>query len=408
MVAAPDGRVRVVDRRAIRGSRPPAPATCCPASSARCSLPGSAPLDAAAAGAWIHGAAGASPAGGGLGRRRPARVDPGGARPARLAATTGERCRAGRWAWAEVDLDAVAHNVGVLRARSRPRGVWAVVKADGYGHGAVDVARAALLPAPTACAWRSTSEGVGAAPGRHRRPRSWCSASSRPTTPRRWSSTTSSPTVYDGAGIDALAARRRRTRRDPVGVHLKIDTGMHRVGALAARRRRPVPVDRGAPDAAPRPAVHPSRRWPTSCPTRRHHGQLARFDDGSLRPSRGPARPRRQLGRGARAPRGSLRRSCAPASRCTASRPGPASTTLAVASDPRCRSGLGSRYVKRLRAGDRLSYGLRHELRATPTSRRSRSGTPTASARNLSGLGGAGADRRHGDARSSAPSRWTS
>ncbi|MGO3325956.1 alanine racemase [Gordonia sp. (in: high G+C Gram-positive bacteria)] len=44
---------------------------------------------------------------------------------------------------ATVDLDAIAHNVGVLRERSGA-GVIAVVKADGYGHGALPVARAAL------------------------------------------------------------------------------------------------------------------------------------------------------------------------------------------------------------------------------------------------------------------------
>ena len=45
--------------------------------------------------------------------------------------------------WAEVDLDAVAHNVGVLVERAAPAEVCAVVKADGYGHGAVRAARAA-------------------------------------------------------------------------------------------------------------------------------------------------------------------------------------------------------------------------------------------------------------------------
>ena len=44
---------------------------------------------------------------------------------------------------ATVDLAAIAHNVGVLRERSATE-VMAVVKADGYGHGAVPVARAAL------------------------------------------------------------------------------------------------------------------------------------------------------------------------------------------------------------------------------------------------------------------------
>ena len=50
-----------------------------------------------------------------------------------------------RWAWVEIDLSAIRHNVGVMRA-CLAEGVkfLAVVKADGYGHGAVPVARAAL------------------------------------------------------------------------------------------------------------------------------------------------------------------------------------------------------------------------------------------------------------------------
>lgn len=45
---------------------------------------------------------------------------------------------------AVIDLDAVAHNVRVLREHAGPAQVMAVVKADGYGHGATEVARAAL------------------------------------------------------------------------------------------------------------------------------------------------------------------------------------------------------------------------------------------------------------------------
>lgn len=45
---------------------------------------------------------------------------------------------------AVVDLDAIAHNVAVLREHAGSAAVMAVVKADGYGHGAAEVARAAL------------------------------------------------------------------------------------------------------------------------------------------------------------------------------------------------------------------------------------------------------------------------
>ncbi|WP_459547964.1 alanine racemase [Nocardia sp. X0981] len=43
-----------------------------------------------------------------------------------------------------VDLDAIAHNVRVLRAYAGDAAVMTVVKADAYNHGAVEVARAAL------------------------------------------------------------------------------------------------------------------------------------------------------------------------------------------------------------------------------------------------------------------------
>ena len=70
-----------------------------------------------------------------------------------------------RRTWAEIDLDALAHNYTALRAHVGPNVKFlGVVKADGYGHGAVQCARAG----------RGLSGGVqhrrghGAAPQRHR------------------------------------------------------------------------------------------------------------------------------------------------------------------------------------------------------------------------------------------------
>jgi alanine racemase len=45
---------------------------------------------------------------------------------------------------AVVDLGAIAHNIGILREHAGSAQVMAVVKADGYGHGATAVGRAAL------------------------------------------------------------------------------------------------------------------------------------------------------------------------------------------------------------------------------------------------------------------------
>ena len=47
--------------------------------------------------------------------------------------------------WAEIDLAAYRHNIAELRRATRPDAKFmAVVKANGYGHGAVEVSQAAL------------------------------------------------------------------------------------------------------------------------------------------------------------------------------------------------------------------------------------------------------------------------
>ena len=46
--------------------------------------------------------------------------------------------------WAEIDLAAIAHNVRLLADRAAPARLYAIVKANAYGHGAVPVASAAL------------------------------------------------------------------------------------------------------------------------------------------------------------------------------------------------------------------------------------------------------------------------
>ena len=53
-----------------------------------------------------------------------------------------EQSRSGRPTWAEIDLDALAHNLRVIRRQvGRETKVLAAVKANAYGHGAVDCAR---------------------------------------------------------------------------------------------------------------------------------------------------------------------------------------------------------------------------------------------------------------------------
>jgi len=132
---------------------------------------------------------------------------------------------AARWAWAEIDVDAVGHNVAVLRRTVAPADVWAVVKADGYGHGAVAVAEAALAAGAAGLCVALTAEGVALRAAGITAPILVLSEQP-PEHATALAANDLVPTVTTAAGIDALAA----VHRAGLPVHLKLDTGMHRVG----------------------------------------------------------------------------------------------------------------------------------------------------------------------------------
>src|SRR5436305_14925959 len=59
-----------------------------------------------------------------------------------------------------IDLGAIRRNVKPLREAVAPADVWAVVKANGYGHGAVDAGAAALGAGATALCVATVAEGL--------------------------------------------------------------------------------------------------------------------------------------------------------------------------------------------------------------------------------------------------------
>jgi alanine racemase len=130
-----------------------------------------------------------------------------------------------RWAWSEIDLDAIAHNVRVLRERVAPSALWVVVKADGYGHGASDVARTAIGAGAEGLCVALVEEGIELRRAGIDAPILILSEQP-PESAARIIEHRLTPTVYRLAFLDALTAER------PAGlpVHLKIDTGMQRVG----------------------------------------------------------------------------------------------------------------------------------------------------------------------------------
>src|SRR5215207_3719288 len=68
--------------------------------------------------------------------------------------------RAANRTWAEVDLGAVRHNVKTLKRRTKDSRLMAVVKADAYGHGAVEVARACIEAGADSLAVVTVEEGA--------------------------------------------------------------------------------------------------------------------------------------------------------------------------------------------------------------------------------------------------------
>jgi alanine racemase len=135
-----------------------------------------------------------------------------------------------RPAWAEIDLGAIRHNAAVLAEVAAPARLCAVVKAGGYGHGAAAVARAALEGRASWLAVALVEEGLELRAAGVTAPILLLSQPIPAAMPEVVAASLT-PTVYTEAGLEALrqAARAASARGFPV--HVKVDTGMHRVGA---------------------------------------------------------------------------------------------------------------------------------------------------------------------------------
>lgn len=135
-------------------------------------------------------------------------------------AATGPRAR--------IDLGALVHNLGVARRFAPGSRVWAVIKADAYGHGMVAVARAlqgadglAVARVGEAIVLREAGidqpllvlEGAGS--------RAEMLAAARHGLQLAVHREGQIPWVEDCAGLDVRA---------PLGLWVKVDTGMHRLG----------------------------------------------------------------------------------------------------------------------------------------------------------------------------------
>jgi alanine racemase len=127
--------------------------------------------------------------------------------------------------YAEVDLGAIRNNVAALASLIAPSELCAVVKADAYGHGDAPVAEAALDGGANLLAVALVEEGVRLREAGIEAPILVLSEPDAASMAEiaKWALT---PTVYSISCIEALASVAAG-----IGVHVKLDTGMHRVGA---------------------------------------------------------------------------------------------------------------------------------------------------------------------------------
>lgn len=131
---------------------------------------------------------------------------------------------------AEVNLEALRFNLRVVKRHAKGAKIWAVLKADGYGHGAPAVARTLERAGADGFCVALLEEGVELREAGITAPilvmGGYYGASHEEVLARRLV-----PVVYDLGQVEGFARLvKAGTVAGPVEVHLKVDTGMARLG----------------------------------------------------------------------------------------------------------------------------------------------------------------------------------
>jgi alanine racemase len=143
--------------------------------------------------------------------------------------------------WAEIDLGAIAHNVRALKhLLAPPCRLLAAVKANGYGHGAVRVAQTALANGATFLGVARVDEGIELRRAGITDPILVFGY----TPPARAEDLLQfglTQTVYDPSTAEAFSARALASGRR-LTIHIKLDTGMGRLGIVSQGGGSTLPV----------------------------------------------------------------------------------------------------------------------------------------------------------------------
>jgi alanine racemase len=130
---------------------------------------------------------------------------------------------------AEIDLDALLANYRTLKSLANGAQTLAVVKADAYGHGAVEVTRALVAAgcADFAVATLGEAHRLRAAGIRER---VYVMGGFFPEQAEQIVALELTPFVIDRSGIASIGAAVRELGRSRFPIHLKLDTGASRLG----------------------------------------------------------------------------------------------------------------------------------------------------------------------------------
>jgi alanine racemase len=143
----------------------------------------------------------------------------------------------GRPVWADISLSALAHNLHAIRdfvnpeKRATPRKILSIVKGNGYGHGGPQVAKALEKAGSDWFGVTSAAEGEQVRKAGVRKP-ILSLTSFWPGEEAQLLANKISPAIIRCEQLSALdsAASRKKFAKRSVGFHLKIDTGMNRLG----------------------------------------------------------------------------------------------------------------------------------------------------------------------------------
>ncbi|MEL4896147.1 alanine racemase [Crocosphaera sp. Alani8] len=133
-------------------------------------------------------------------------------------------------AWVEIDLSALSHNVGQIKQLLSPKtALMAVVKADAYGHGAIAVARVVLEAGANALAVATLGEGIELRQAGIKAPVLILGAINTPEEIAATAHWNLEPTLcYRDQAISFSQTLSQYEKTIPV--HIKLDTGMSRLG----------------------------------------------------------------------------------------------------------------------------------------------------------------------------------